>query len=83
VDQCDYVITAVRPRHARFYERMMNFRIISEPLQVPDVSFPIQLLATPIQSREKLAKSNSIAAYQEADLDWYRHCLAQLQYLPS
>ena len=28
-DGCEYVITAVRPRHVRFYERFMNFEAIS------------------------------------------------------
>ncbi len=78
-DGCAYVITAVRPRHARFYERFMNFTVISEPIEVPEVQFPIQLLATPAASREKLAESSAIAAFEEADLERYRQCLAQLQ----
>ena len=77
-DACDYVITAVRPRHARFYERFMNFEVISDPIEVPEVSFPIQLLSTAAASRDKLAQSSAIAAFEEADLDRYRRCLEQL-----
>ncbi len=78
-DHCDHVITAVRPRHVRFYERFMNFRVISEAIEVSEVKFPIQLLTTPVSSKEKLAQSNGIAAYQEVDLEKYMHCLKHLK----
>lgn len=77
-DECAYVITAVRPRHVKFYERFMNFYSISEPLKVEEVSFEIQLLATPIASKDKLSESSSIAAYEEADLARYTNCLQLL-----
>ena len=79
VDQCKYVITAVRPRHASFYKRLMNFEPISEPLAVDKVSFPIQLLSTPVASREKLAESNSMAAYMQEDVERYINCLQKIQ----
>ncbi|NRB47971.1 MAG: hypothetical protein HRU41_09895 [Saprospiraceae bacterium] len=75
VDQCAYVITAVRPRHVKFYERFMNFFSISDPLKVDEVSFEIQLLATPIASKDKLSKSSAIATYEEADLERYQNCM--------
>ena len=75
VDQCAYVITAVRPKHVKFYERFMNFQSISDPLEVKEVHFPIQLLATPVISREKLAENSTIAVYAQQDLDNYRNCL--------
>lgn len=78
-DHCDHVITAVRPRHVRFYERFMNFRVISEAIEVSEVKFPIQLLTTPVSSKEKLAQSSGIAAYQEIDLERYMHCLKHLK----
>lgn len=78
VDQCQYVITAVRPRHASFYKRFMNFEPISEPISVDNVSFPIQLLATPIASCKKLAESNAIAAYKTVDIEKYINCLQKL-----
>lgn len=74
-DGCDHVIAAVRPRHTPFYKRMMNFKIISEPISVSEVDFQIQLLTTPIISREKLAQSNGIAAFHETDLERYHQCL--------
>lgn len=77
-DQCAYVITAVRPRHVKFYERFMNFFSISDPIQVEAVSFEIQLLATPIASKDKLAQSSSIATYEEADLERYVNCMQLL-----
>lgn len=78
VDQCAYVITAVRPRHAKFYERFMNFKAISAAIKVPEVSFDIQLLATPVASKDKLSQSSNIAAFQEADLEKYQNCLQRL-----
>lgn len=78
VDQCAYVITAVRPRHVKFYERFMNFFSISDPLKVDEVSFEIQLLATPIASKDKLSQSSAIAAYEEADLERYQNCMQLL-----
>lgn len=78
VDQCEYVITAVRPRHASFYKRLMKFDPISEPLAVDKVTFPIQLLATPVASREKLAESSPMAAYAEADVERYATLIQQL-----
>lgn len=78
-DKCEYVITAVRPRHVRFYERFMNFYPISESKTVAQVNFPIQLLATPLSSREKLAQNSSIAAFEPADLEQYINCLKQLR----
>ena len=78
VDKCEYVITAVRPRHASFYQRFMNFEPISEAITVDKVTFPIQLLATPVASREKLAASNAMAAYKDADLKKYINCLQKL-----
>ena len=80
VDQCDYVITAVRPRHASFYKRFMNFQPVSEPISVDNVSFPIQLLATPVASREKLAENSAMAAFEEADLKRYVNCLQKMHY---
>lgn len=77
-DQCAFVITAVRPRHVKFYERFMNFYSISEPKEVEAVSFQIQLLATPIASKDKLSESSSIATYQEADLERYLNCMQLL-----
>lgn len=78
VDQCAYVITAVRPRHVKFYERFMNFYSISEPKEVEAVSFQIQLLATPIASKDKLSESSSLATYEEADLERYLNCMQLL-----
>lgn len=78
VDQCAYVITAVRPRHVKFYERFMNFSSISDPLKVDEVSFEIQLLATPIASKDKLSQSSAIATYDEADLERYQNCMQLL-----
>lgn len=79
LDQCAYVITAVRPKHVRFYERFMNFYPISEPIEIDMVTFPIQLLATPIASCKKLAESSAIAAFQQSDLDNYLKCLNTLK----
>ena len=75
VDKCEYVITAVRPKHVKFYERFMNFKSISEPLKPEEVAFPIQLLATPVISREKLAQNSALATYEDADLQRYINCL--------
>ena len=79
IDKCEHVITAVRPRHASFYKRFMNFEPISEEITVEKVAFPIQLLSTPVASCEKLAKSSSLAAFEEADLERYRDCVLALQ----
>jgi len=78
-DWCDYVITAVRPNHVKFYKRLMNFDPISDVITVPEVKFPIQLLATPVSSRENLAKNSPIAAYTEEDLERYINCLEKLK----
>lgn len=78
IDNCEHVITAVRPRHASFYKRFMNFEPISEEITVEKVSFPIQLLATPVSSCKKLAESSALAAYEAADLERYRNCLDEL-----
>ena len=78
VDKCEHVITAVRPRHASFYKRFMNFQPVSEPIAVDQVSFPIQLLSTPVASRETLAKNSPMAAFEEADLDNYINCLQKI-----
>lgn len=78
VDNCKYVITAVRPRHASFYKRFMNFEPISEAISIEQVTFPIQLLATPVASREKLAESSDIAAFKETDLEKYINCLQKI-----
>lgn len=77
-DQCDFVITAVRPRHVRFYERFMNFYPISEVKSASEVRFPIQLLATPVASREKLAENSRLAAFEPEDLERYQQCLEKL-----
>jgi hypothetical protein len=77
-DQCAYVITAVRPRHVRFYERFMNFYPISGVKSASEVRFPIQLLATPVSSREKLAQNSSLAAFEPEDLERYQQCLSKL-----
>ena len=79
VDNCHYVITAVRPRHAKFYKRFMNFEPISEAISVESVAFPIQLLATPVASRKKLAESSSMAAFKNADLENYTNCLRKMR----
>lgn len=78
LDQCNYVITAVRPRHIPFYERFMNFYSISETLNIPEVGFPIQLLATPTSSSEVLAQNSSIAAFAPDDLTRYENCLTSI-----
>lgn len=79
IDNCEYVITAVRPRHASFYKRFMNFEPISEELAIEQVAFPIQLLATPVASCDKLAESSSLAAFEAADLERYQRCVLTLQ----
>ena len=79
LDNCDYVITAVRPRHTSFYKRFMNFEPISDELIIEQVAFPIQLLSTPVASSDKLAESSSLAAFEEADLGRYKNCLLVLQ----
>lgn len=77
VDECSYVITAMRPRHIKFYQRFMGFYPISEPKAIDLVRFPIQLLATPISSVEILAQHSKLAQYTENDLYNYRMCLQQ------
>lgn len=77
-DSCEHVITAVRPKHVRFYERFMNFHSISVPISVPEVSFPIQLLSTPVSSREKLSENSKLASFAEADLTNYINCLQKV-----
>lgn len=83
IDNCNYVITAVRPRHASFYRRFMNFEPISEELIIEEVAFPIQLLSTPVASCDKLAESSSLAAFEEADLERYKQCVMALQDLQN
>lgn len=78
-DACEYVITAVRPKHVRFYERFMNFYPISEVKSAREVKFPIQLLATPVASRELLAQNSSLAAFEPEDLVKYTNCLSKLR----
>lgn len=79
IDQCAYVITAVRPNHVKFYKRLMNFYPISEAIEISEVKFPIQLLATPIASKDALSQNSPIAKYEEADLERYHDCLTRLK----
>ena len=76
-DNCDYVITAVRPKHARFYKRLMDFDPISEPGMVDGFKFEAVLLATPYISRHVLAKNSSIAALHLEDFERYASYLSK------
>ncbi len=75
-DNCQFVITAVRPKHASFYKRLMDFEPISTPKSVPGFQFEALLLATPYASRSKLAHNASIAALQLEDFERYAHYLS-------
>ena len=70
-DNCAYVITAVRPKHTRFYKRLMDFEPVSELTSVDGFQFQAVLLATPYSSRHILAKNASIAALQLEDYERY------------
>lgn len=45
----DYVVTATRIKHAAFYERVMQFRTISQPKSFPGVNYLNVLLAAEFQ----------------------------------
>lgn len=76
-DNCQYVITAVRPRHMAFYKRLMDFDPISAVGTVEGFQFEAVLLSTPYASRHVLAKNASIAALQLADYERYASYLAK------
>ena len=82
-DNCQYVITAVRPKHASFYKRLMDFDPISEPGPIgafPDgYQFECTLLATPYSSRHVLAENASMAALQLEDFERYASYFAEPQ----
>lgn len=70
-DQCQYVITSVRPKHIGFYKRLMDFKPISDPVQIEGFTFEALLMATPYSSRHVLAKNASIAKLQLDDYERY------------
>lgn len=76
-DNCQHVITAVRPKHKAFYKRLMGFEPISPQLPVEGFQFEAVLLSTPYESRALLARNASIAALHLEDYERYAHHLAQ------
>ncbi|MEL6547571.1 MAG: hypothetical protein AAFQ82_23310 [Myxococcota bacterium] len=44
VAECEHIITLVRPRHVRFYERMLGFRPASEPTPLSSFDCSVVLL---------------------------------------
>ncbi len=77
IDQCNFIVSALSPRHEKFYEEFMGFYPISEVKTIDSAPFPVQLLATPVASVKKLGEHSPLARYQAADLDTYRTCLQQ------
>lgn len=78
-DRCPYVITAVRERHIPFYQRLMGFEPISDPIRVKGFQFDTVLLASPYRNRAILAKKASVAALQLDDYEQYVRQLGRLE----
>ena len=71
IDECDHLVTIVRPRHAPFYKRMMGFEPITEPILNDRVNFATILLAATRDVALKLAVERTMPMYTEEEAKRY------------
>lgn len=70
-DDCRHIVTAVRPRHARFYERMLGFVPISETPRCSWLGVDVVLLATTPDESRATVTAKGMPPATDADADRY------------
>ena len=72
VEECPYIITAVRLRHVPFYERMLAFRKISGPYEYEWLDDQIVLLATGQEESRQVVLDKGMPACKEEEIERYQ-----------
>lgn len=71
----DYVITAVRPRHAAFYKRYLTMEVISEVKVYPNTNIEMVLTAGNCKKNlDKIIKKSSLFNIPEKEVEDYSIC---------
>ena len=71
MDNCGHIITAVREKHVPFYERMLGFSRISEPIRLPWIDADIVLLMTTQEDSRKIVTSKGMPPCTEEEVEKY------------
>ena len=75
VDDCDYILTAVRAKHVPFYKRMLAFEQISEPLQHSFIDLNIVLLMTTQQESRRIVVEKGMPPCEDMEVSNYAQLL--------
>ena len=78
-DQCDYILTAVREKHAKFYKRMLAFEQIAGPLSHEFIDLNIVLLMTTQLESRNVVVSKGMPACTAAEVENYTQLLNDLK----
>lgn len=71
VDDCPYVITSVRQRHVPFYQRMLAFEQISEPVHHDWIKAEIVLLSTSQEKSREVVQSKGMPPCTTQEVERY------------
>ena len=71
VDDCPHIITSVRQRHVPFYQRMLAFEQISEPIRHEWIKLDIVLLATSREKSREVVQSKGMPACTQKEVERY------------
>ncbi len=78
VESCPYIITAVRQRHAAFYERMLAFKTISGPIVLDWIEDEIILLATEQEESRQVVLKKGMPPCEEEEVERYREMIQDM-----
>ena len=71
VDECEHLVTIVRPKHGPFYKRMMGFDAITEPVVNKRVNFSTVLLAATRSVALEMAVKWGMPMYTDEEVERY------------
>ena len=71
VDDCPHIITSVRQRHVPFYQRMLAFEQISEPIRHEWIKLDIVLLATSREKSREVVQSKGMPPCTQEEVERY------------
>ncbi|MEL6276021.1 MAG: hypothetical protein AAFU03_13045 [Bacteroidota bacterium] len=79
IDQCRHIITAVRQKHVSFYQRMLGFQQISEPIRLPWVDAEIVLLTVSQAKSRQVVIEKGMPPCKEEEVKRYQNLSQQIQ----
>jgi len=77
VDQCPYIINVVRPKHVSFYQRMLGFRKISDPIKHKLADGDVVLLYTTQTESRDIVTTKGMPPCESGEVAQYRDLLNQ------